>query len=209
MIRAAQNTQTPGLKKAVSKIKRKQVIDGITKTFELYEKKMYHIACAVLQDPYQAEDAVMDAFVRLLEKADGYNGAAGENGGAAGLEVLLRDPYSDDAKRMMITLIRWAAIDIYRKNQRNRSHEITENESLRDLAADKEADGMIPDGSDIGGLIGVLPPIYRDVLHERFQNEYSVRETAQVLGITESTVRKRQERGLKMLRERKEGCVNE
>ena len=110
---------------------------------------------------------------------------------------------------MMISLIRWAAIDIYRKNQRNRSHEVMETESLRDLAADEGTGGMIPDGSDIEGLIGGLPPIYRDVLHERFQNEYSVRETAQILGITESTVRKRQERGLKMLRGRKEKCVNE
>ena len=40
----------------------------IVDLFSLYEKKMYHIAYAILHDEHQAEDAVMDAFVRLLER---------------------------------------------------------------------------------------------------------------------------------------------
>ena len=43
-------------------------VDDIVALFNLYEQKMYHIAFSILYDCYQAEDAVMDAFMRLLEK---------------------------------------------------------------------------------------------------------------------------------------------
>ena len=44
----------------------KDGISDIISVFNMYEQKMYHIAYAILHDSYQAEDAVMDAFVRLL-----------------------------------------------------------------------------------------------------------------------------------------------
>ena len=41
----------------------KDDFDDIISLFRLYEQKMYHIAYAILHDSFQAEDAVMDAFV--------------------------------------------------------------------------------------------------------------------------------------------------
>lgn len=40
--------------------------DDISVRFRHYEQKMYHTANAILRDPHAAEDAVMDAFARLL-----------------------------------------------------------------------------------------------------------------------------------------------
>ena len=193
----------------MSTIKKKNVIDSISQTFQLYEKKMYHIAYAVLQDPYQAEDAVMDAFVRLLEK--GMSSAATET-----LKPLVRDPRSDETKRMMISLIRWAAIDIYRKNQRNRAREVMsstvadlqpetgEERTLRSGKAAFEAEDdpavILSKEEGVQELLQGLPPIYKDVLYERYQNERTVNETAKILSISEDAVRKRQERALRMLR---------
>lgn len=75
--------------------------DDTLSLFLLYEQKMYHIAYAILHDSHQAEDAVMDAFVRLLEH-----------------HYRIDDPESDTAKRLIISVTRSAAIDLYRKNQR-------------------------------------------------------------------------------------------
>lgn len=77
---------------------RKDNIDTIVSLFRLYEQKMYHIAFAILHDSYQAEDAVMDAFVRLLDR-----------------NYPIHDPASREAKSLVIQVIRSSAIDIYRK----------------------------------------------------------------------------------------------
>ncbi|MDE6540225.1 MAG: sigma-70 family RNA polymerase sigma factor, partial [Ruminococcus sp.] len=42
--------------------------DKIKAIYELYEQPMYRIAFAVLKNPELAEDAVSDAFVRIIER---------------------------------------------------------------------------------------------------------------------------------------------
>ena len=166
--------------------------DAVLSLFELYEKKMYHIAYAILQDSYQAEDAVMDAFVKLLER-----------------NYEIKDPGSDTAKRLIIQLIRSSAIDLYRKNQRERDRQmLSEDPTLHlpvDFTQSQKEDPAFVLSEDIESLISELAPIYRDVLELRYGKDYSVRETAAKLGISEDTVRKRQERALRMLKEIQSG----
>ena len=54
-------------------------------------------------------------------------------------------------------------------------------------------------------VLAQLPRQYRDVLHDRFVEDFSTRETAEHLGISEANVRKRQQRGLDLLRRNKNG----
>ena len=54
-------------------------------------------------------------------------------------------------------------------------------------------------------MIAHLPKQYRDVLHDRFVEERSTRETAEHLGISEANVRKRQQRALDLLRRNMNG----
>lgn len=157
--------------------------DKIPALFRLYEKKMYHIAYAILHDTHQAEDAVMEAFVRIIEHS-----------------YPIEDPDSDSVKRLIISVVRSAAIDLYRKNQRSSSKlMLMENPDIcRKETAAVSGMNTIENGED---LIRGLPEIYRDVLRERFIKEKSISETAEVLGISEANVRKRQERALRMLKE--------
>lgn len=156
----------------------------INDVFQMYKQKMYHIAFAILHDPYQAEDAVMNAFVRMLER-----------------NYKLEDPSSDKTKRLIITVTRTAAIDLYRKNQRER-----ERESLSDEPKEELRDAMLwsacENDGDLQELLDALPVLYREVLIERFIKDRSTQETARALGISEATVRKRQERALRMMREK-------
>ena len=67
----------------------KDGISDIISVFNMYEQKMYHIAYAILHDSYQAEDAVMDAFVRLLER-----------------QYSIEDPAANATKRLIIQVTR-------------------------------------------------------------------------------------------------------
>ena len=158
--------------------------DRIIALFRRYEQKMYHIAYAILHDSYQAEDAVMDAFVRLLER-----------------DYVIGDPASDETKSLIIRVIRSAAIDRYRKNMRESERQLF----AEDPAAQQPVQAVPPDfAADDGAeaLLNELPPRYRDVLRLRFVEEKTTAETAGALHISESAVRKRQERALRMMREK-------
>ena len=124
--------------------------DAVISLFNLYEQKMYHIAFSILHDSYLAEDAVMNAFMRMLER-----------------QYAVDDPKSEEAKHLVIRVIRSAAIDLYRKNK-------SEQERLC-LTEDP----------------------YRYIM------DCSVSETAAALGISPESVRKRQERALRKLRDKK------
>lgn len=156
----------------------------------MYEKKMYHIAYSILHDSQQAEDAVMEAFAKILKH-----------------NYVVKNPESDRTKRLIIRIIRSVSIDMYRKSKRQYDHE-----ALYDIAkwnteiAEREKD----DESEVRGADGLtdiideLPEIYQKVLYERYYNELSFDEIARILGISEGAARKRHARGLAMLRERKE-----
>ena len=162
----------------------KDGISDIISVFNMYEQKMYHIAYAILHDSYQAEDAVMDAFVRLLER-----------------QYSIEDPAANATKRLIIQVTRSAAIDLYRKNKRE-----TERQTLVDdpsaLRSSGQENAFTFEAGDLESMLQHLPQIYRDVLYCSYVRELSTEEIADELGISQSAVRKRKERGLRMLRER-------
>lgn len=155
--------------------------------FELYEQKMYHVAFSILNNEWQAEDAVMDAFEKILKH-----------------DKSISDPYSEDTKRYVIRVVRNAAIDIYRRNVRDRDNiTLINDDSGRVFHQEIEFDSDF--SNEVAEIIIGLPKEYREVLYERYAKEKTVKETAQTLQISESAVRKRQERALKMLRNRMGG----
>ena len=163
---------------------RKDDVDKIVSLFQLYERKMYHIAYAILHDNHQAEDAVMDAFVRLLER-----------------NYIIDEPSSNETKRLIIQIIRSSSIDLYRKNQRQREIQ-TLSEDPTALTPVKTTDFEFSFNGNVEHIIRDLPKIYRDVIYLRYAKEYTIAETANTLSISEDAVRKRQERALKMLKKR-------
>ena len=79
----------------------KASIKFIEKCYKLYEQKMYQVALSILRDPGLAEDAVQEAFMKLM-KSDAY----------------FEDARSDDCRRYMITVIKHASINIYNKKKK-------------------------------------------------------------------------------------------
>ena len=146
-------------------------VSFIEQCYELYEQKMYRVAYNILHDAYAAEDAVQDAFVKLMRS-----------------QVLFEDPTSDDCKKYLITVIKNASYDIYNR----RAREITE---MPEIGVSYEHDP-----GTLRSLIEKLPEKYRTVTECIALRGMSVRETAERLGISEPLVRKRYERAKDKLR---------
>ena len=162
---------------------RKQ-ISFIEDCYSLYEQKMYRVAYSILHDESLAEDAVQDAFLKLIKH-----------------KVHFENADSDDCKRYIITVIRNASINIYNK-RKGEMRVVTFSDNLEKIS-DANFTVLEEDqdtGAECTPLMNNLPDKYYDVVDCLVIHEYSVRETAEKLDITEANVRKRYERAKKMMR---------
>lgn len=169
-------------------MRREEVQDGkklvmfMEMCYRLYEQKMYRAAYRILQDSIWAEDAVQEAFLKLMKG-----------------RVYFEDACSDECKKYLITVIRHAAIDIYNMKKRERELVCFGDETLYDERA--AAEDIVGEDVDIRELISALSPRYYEVVEYLAIKNLSVRETAKRLGISEANVRKRFERAKKKLKQ--------
>lgn len=167
--------------------------ERLARLFELYEQKMYRVTYAILHDEGQAEDAVMSAFEGILRSGK-----------------IPRNPASKDAERLAFASARNAAIDQYRKNARERVYTRPIGDSELAVAADltDEPETAALSQAGFDAIIEPLREPQQNVLRERFVEGSSVREAASNLGISEASVRKRQQRAIAQIRNLR-GLANE
>ena len=155
--------------------------------YRLYEKPMYHIAMAILKNHHQAEDAVSDAFGRLISSLD-----------------KLDKPDSVQTKAYIIKVIRSTAINIYRKN----FHSADSLDECEEFAAGSSSDATFTalQNKELADKIlsdmdeEDAPPV---VLRGR--DELPYKEIAGIMSMNEGTVRKRFERAKKSVQLKFEG----
>jgi RNA polymerase sigma-70 factor (ECF subfamily) len=159
---------------------KKASLHFIEKCYRLYEQKMYQIAYSILRDEGMAEDAVQEAFLKLM-KSDTY----------------FRDVKSDDCKRYIITVIKHSSITIYNKKKREQEVMYLSGEDDDFDRAEEKADD---ERQNLRLLMDKLPHKYFEVVNCMVVKELSVKETARELAITEANVRKRFERAKLLLK---------
>lgn len=152
--------------------------DIIDELYRLYEQPMYFEAYKILRDEYLAEDAVHEAFLRLIRNRD-----------------KIADANSPAVRRYAYKAIKSAALDLYRKQKKQRENCCQLDEVVENTYAAEEA---LTDTPLL--LISQLPQKYASVMRCLFINGLSIRETSAVLKISENLVRKRCERARKLLR---------
>lgn len=150
--------------------------------YEKYRYLVYRVALDVLQDSYLAEDALQDAFWKIARSME-----------------KLREIEAVATKRYIVTVAKCAAIDIYRKRKKQMKEEIYVDE-LSGVAEpcsymETDVDNAVLD------ILKNLPVKYRDVFLLKYSSNMENGEIAQLLGITEETVRKRISRGKAMVQE--------
>jgi len=149
--------------------------------YDAYEYKMYGIAYSILNNEGQAEDAVQDAFLKLIPHLGDINSVA-----------------SVETKRLITYTIKNISIDIYRRNMKE-SKLFTKG--VDEPVISENHVKTIEDREIIVQLLSSLPSKYREIIRYRCYYELSYKEISLLLDISEKAAAKRYERGRKLLKE--------
>ena len=148
----------------------------LAEVYELYRTPLLRLARRILGNERDAEDAVQDAvesIARNLER----------------LEL----PRSPRTRGYVMVITERKAIDLLRARRRQETEDLDENAVSIDF----------PDAGEhsLASCMAKLPPRYREVLLLRFVYGYSMRETAELMGIPFTTVGKLSQRAKERLYE--------
>ena len=145
-----------------------------------YRGLMYHVAYEILHNDQDAEDAVHQAFVKIVENIK-----------------KIDDPVCPKTHGYVVTIVEHQAIDQYRRLQKHPSVELIEE--IQGTNAHYEGD------NDLTKCILKLPARYREMILLRYHHGYTVREIAKVLGLSLPTAIKLDQRAKSRLKKSEEG----
>lgn len=149
----------------------------IQKLYEIYEQPMYRIAYAFLHNREMAEDAVSEAFVRIIGKIN-----------------RLGDAESPKTKSYIVKVIKSTSIGIYRRNKRKYTYEQPIDDNIMQLSDPlTNVEDKIIAGST-GEIMNGLEETDRTIVMFRCRYEMPYKEIAQRTSMSEAAVRKRFER---------------
>lgn len=153
--------------------------------YERYRAYMLKIANKVLDNEFDAEDALHNAFISISEHMD-----------------KIQDPSSHKTRGYVAIIVERKAIDICRKRSRFVSLETIENRIGLSFPP--------PEGDDVARCLSKLPPRYRHIIILKYYHGYSVREIADLFGIKPATASKLDQRAKARLEEicREEGVYD-
>lgn len=135
------------------------------RVYNKYRYLMLHVANKILQNHHDAEDAVHQAFIAVIEN----------------LEKII-EVDSPKTRSYLVIITERKAIDLMRYNNRRQTLEL--NEDIAGVEIPFEMD------NPVATAIAKLPAHYREVLLLRFNNGFTTREIASILSISDSGVRK-------------------
>lgn len=156
-----------------------------TRLYQNNQPALHRLAARVLGPGPRAEDAVHDAFLKLIRCFD-----------------QLRDRPDRQLERWLAVVVKNAALDALRRER----HET-------DLESQVWEPAVPPDLGEFEALVALIrqmPEDYRRVLELRFLAEWSLADIARELGLTEGAVKSRIFRGRKLLIDvlRREGYLD-
>ncbi len=156
--------------------------------YRQYGKLMYKIAYDILQNRQLAEEAVQEAFERVIKYLHKIN-----------------EKNCPQTRHFLVIIIRNIALDIAKKelliyaSDAGELPDIADKDEVLDIVIARET------AAELQAAIESLKPIYRDVYILRGARGYSVAEIAQMRNIKEETAKKRLARAKKMIAEKMEG----
>ena len=147
-----------------------------TAFYERHAGWMYRLACAILKNSQDAEDAVQEAFITVFRRADFYGS----------LE-------EDRLKAALTVIVKSRAINILRKRRESTDPELME----RVLSGDEVS---MTTGLILEEAIASLPAGQREIIILHFADGFSVAEISEMQGVRRESVRKALYRARKQIR---------
>ncbi|WP_066175375.1 RNA polymerase sigma factor SigX [Bacillus marinisedimentorum] len=160
--------------------------------YEKYHRDVYQFLFYLVKNKEQAEDLVQEVYIKALKSYGGFQGNSSE-------------------KTWLFSIARHTAIDWFRKQKRQKRSwadfidwkeqtiEWRDHEPLPDEIAERNEETK-----HLYNVLKKCPVNHQLVLVLRFIQSYSIKESAEILGWSESKVKTTQHRALKALREQME-----
>ncbi len=143
--------------------------------YQKYRGLMYHVANSILHDTQDAEDAVHNAFLRIIKRFSKFQSAPAE-----------------DIAPQLVVIAKNEAISALRKKQHAAP--------LEDWDSSAETTASIADYHMLVDSFTRLPQTYRAVMEMKLLSGYSDGEIAAKLGLSKTAVSTRISRGRQLLR---------
>lgn len=153
----------------------------------LYRHTMIYEANQILHDQMLAEDAVHDAFLRMIKHLEN-----------------ISDPECHKTRAFVVIVVRNIALDYCRRKQRQAEKHVGS------VAFTEVEDALNPEETyeqkelqkDIYRIMGQMHPAYAEILALKYSFEYIDQEIAHLLGITHENARTRLHRAKQQLKQR-------
>lgn len=149
-----------------------------------YSKLMRYRAYEILKDQHLAEDAVHQAFLKIINNLNKISSVK-----------------CNKTKHFLVVVVERVAIDIYNKNHKKDIISYDELEEKQQIGVNSD---LLEQANlnDIEKIIYQLPDTYREIFILKYSNECSNREIAKLLNLKEGTICQRLARGKEVLAER-------
>ena len=157
--------------------------------YKLYHNYMYSVAAGLLNNSDDTEDAVQEAFIRVIGFLDG-----------------IIEPKCLKTKHLCVIIVKRIALDMLRRRRvREKDMDPYLIDELYESDTASEMLEAVEEHSDLAAAMKALPDRYRDAVLLRYSDEYSFEEIARILNITEANARKLVQRAVNKLRDAMEG----
>lgn len=140
--------------------------DLVTRLYNMYERKMYTIAFGILKNKQDAEDAVSESFIKLINNLD-----------------KIFDINSSKCKGFITIVVKNTAIDIYNKRKKDIHSDIDE---AYDLSGGTVEDDFLKsfDCETIHNAVNMLKEEYKQALTLKYFYDMKIDAIAKIIGIT-------------------------
>lgn len=156
------------------------------KLIDRYKRQVFSVIYQMVRNPADAEDIAQDAFIKAYRALSSYN-----------------DCYPFIT--WLFKIAHNAAIDHLRASKTQLLSLDIEESPLESECSDQslmESADALSDKALLDKALAALPPVYREILALRHQQEFSYTEISEALGIPEGTVKIRLFRARNLLKEK-------
>jgi len=158
-----------------------------TLLYEEYKEKMFYTANKILKDSYSAEDAVQEAFLRVIKNLH-----------------KISDVYCPQTKNYLVIIVKNVALSMIEQNKK-REIPMSDNEFLWEEANEFNLEDECLSKINFEKIVNEiqnLSDIYREVIYLDCVMDMSIAEITEMLSIPKETVKKRLQRGKNILIEK-------